>query len=358
MAKEYENLVAERIIPTEIISKVIILSQGALWKHRMIRQQPSERKQSSSSSSSAIESRIASHVLALHESLLQIGTAQLKEAAMEEQMEGEAGAELKDDLAQRITATFRRTLPALRMSGKWIRGNLRYLSQAQVQAERPGQLHSAEEPPVANDAESRGGKGKGRDTRREKPPRTTNTISLPSLPSFWLAYVTFINSLLESFPVEKIPRLTAPLEEDTEVVGFLPLKKFMLGDITGIGGAIRPGSPKDGAGGGGNAKAEKIVVVVGVNGKTSTKQVGAVKAIGRDQVHPNEEQLMRISDMLVDANAVAEDGVRISYLIFFWCIFLVRAQRTKSYRTELPNQDCRQKIRVHWPPGGYRANRG
>ena len=97
---------------------------------------------------------------------------------MEEQMEGEAGAELKDDLAQRITATFRRTLPALRMSGKWIRGNLRYLSQAQVQAERPGQLHSAEEPPVANDAESRGGKGKGREIQIDlSQPLTTASSS-------------------------------------------------------------------------------------------------------------------------------------------------------------------------------------
>lgn len=229
-------------------------------------------------SPAAVESRIVSHVLALHRGLLSIGSVQLRELPEEDAPKG--------DLAQRITATFRRTLPALRMAGKWVRGNLRYLSQAR----RPGEPLPAPPPQPAEDPstsnENRPAKGKGREGRRDKP-RTPHSVEIHGLPSFWVEYVRFVNALKDTFPAEKLPALVTPLDEDVEVAGFLPLRKFMLGDVKP--GAPRSDSPKE-------------------NGTKAPQKNG--DPVSRDQVHPNEEQLMRISDMLVDANAVAEDEVR------------------------------------------------
>lgn len=283
VAVEYEKLVTELVIPADIISKVIILSQGALWKHRMIRQ-PSERVKLRSPLQ--VETRIVSHLLALHRALLGIAAVEVKEKPEEDAPKG--------DLAQRITAKFRRMLPALRMSGKWVRGNLRYLSQARRPGEPPP---SAPAPPpqsqsteAATGGESvRSPKGKGRDggRREAKPPRPPHSVEIYLLPSFWKAYVGFVNALTETFPVDDLPKLVAPLEEDVDVLGFLPLKKFMMGDVKSVG-ASRPESPKEN----GNGKGKK----------------GAAN-VARDQVHPNVEQLMRIWDMHGDAKAVSEDDV-------------------------------------------------
>ena len=260
--EEFAGLVTDRILPIEMISKIIILVQGALWKHRMVRRPSNAEKRSSRLA--VTESHIVTHLIAAHRVLLENGIVELAEAPPEDAAEG--------DLAQRITATFRRTLPALRMAGKWLRSNTRYLSQS-LKAPSNG----VEEIAVAKDP-------KGRDRRGGN-----SVITVGGIYDFWREYARFSTSLISAFPVENLPKLSTQLEEDVDMAGFLPLRKYMVGSDGKPLGSTKH-HPSD-----------------SVQPATSTADPQDPCA-----VHPNEEQLMRIADILVDANAVAEDEV--SYL--------------------------------------------
>ncbi|GJE98730.1 Telomerase activating protein Est1 domain-containing protein [Phanerochaete sordida] len=260
--EDFAGLVADRILPIEMISKIIVLTEGALWKHRMVRRPSNAERRPSNLA--LTESNIVTHLLAAHRVLLENGSIELAEAPPEDAEEG--------DLAQRITATFRRTLPALRMAGKWLRSNTRYLSQ--------GLKHTTngdEEPSAV------------RDTPRKDRRNGGSAITIGGIHDFWREYVRFCEALVGAFPGEKLPELSTQLEEDIDMAGFLPLRKYMAGaDGRALGPARRPPSENGGA-----------------NGDAPGQQENPLLA--RDQVHPNEEQLMRIADILTDSKAVAED---------------------------------------------------
>ncbi|THH02022.1 hypothetical protein EW026_g765 [Hermanssonia centrifuga] len=258
--EDFAGLVADRILPIDMISKVIVLVQGALWKHRMVRRPGHGDKRHTRLHST--ESNIVSHLIAAHRVLLQNGSIELLESPPEDAVE--------HDLAQRITATFRRTLPALRMAGKWLRANTRYISQGR-------KTGASEDSPSMTPPKDT---GKGKEKRSSAP-----AIVVDGIQEFWIEYTRFSNTLIQAFPTEKLPELRVQLEEDVEMAGFLPLRKYMLG-----ADGKPPGSMKmnqDAAGTANDAPQERISQ--------------------RDQVHPNEEQLMRISDILTDTTAVAED---------------------------------------------------
>ena len=86
---------------------------------------------------------------------------------------------------------------------------------------------------------------------------------------FWKTYAQFMLALSQAFPASKLPTFNAPLEEDIEMRGFLPLRKLM-----------------------GEVKRSESVSADGIH--------------AREQVHPNVEQLMRISDLLDDGKALAK----------------------------------------------------
>lgn len=261
--EDFAGLVADRILPIEMISKIIVLAEGALWKHRMVRRPSNADRRPSNLA--ATESNIVTHLLATHRVLLENGSVELAEAPPEDAEEG--------DLAQRITATFRRTLPALRMAGKWLRSNTRYLSQGLKRT-----TNGEEESPAPKDAS----------TPRSKDKRNGGSaIVIGGILDFWREYVRFCEALVNAFPVEKLPELRTQLEEDIDMAGFLPLRKYMAGvDGKPLGTARHPPSE---------------------NGKTNGDALQERPVQARDQVHPNEEQLMRIADILTDAKAVAED---------------------------------------------------
>ncbi|KAI0693694.1 hypothetical protein C8T65DRAFT_720824 [Cerioporus squamosus] len=242
LADDFKSLVTERVLPLDIILKTIVLAQGALWKHRMFRTAPANghKKGPHPAVSTAIENSIVGHLLLMHRVLLEVGIAQIAEGAPEDN--GEA------DLAQRITAAFRRTLPALRIASKWLRANLRYLTQSSQVAGEPDTT----------------AKAKGRDRRRGGERRSSSMSLTLSL-----------------------PKLATALEEDVEMAGFLPLKKFVPNEVVSVSAAT---PNKDG--------------VKGVPNGASTP---AYQTLLPDQVHPNEEQLMRIDDLLGDAEALARD---------------------------------------------------
>ncbi len=215
VVKEFSELVSDRVLSIDTISKVIIAAQGALWKHRKV----------SVSASVSMESRIASHVLALHRALLRCGITELDEAAKI----------VEDDLAMRITATFRRTLPALRIASRWLRVNLDY-----VLGDTRKNISNAERGSVISD-----------------------------ISKFWEAYTSFATRIVLVFPPTSLPKLKSSLEEDFDTRGYLPLGGMLAQEVT------------------------------------STELEGQdLRAL--EQVHPNEEQLMRIWDIGHDARLVAE----------------------------------------------------
>lgn len=240
VVKDFAALVSERVLPIDTVTKVVVLSEGALWKHRMIRDTspPSNRRSGGIPDPATVESQILKHVLAIHQSLLEIGADELD-------LPPEDAAE--NDLAQCITATFRRTLPALRVASKWLLANLKYVAYATP----PAGSSQVEELPG---------------------------VFVSDMPDFWRHFLRFYNALYKLFPIEKLPSLLSPLDEDVDLRGFLPLRNLMIGDTPMIVDAdVREG-----------------------NG------LAAVGPQGREKVHPNEEQLMRISDLLKDVKNLAE----------------------------------------------------
>ncbi|KAK0194471.1 hypothetical protein F5146DRAFT_1185063 [Armillaria mellea] len=225
---EVAELVAGRHLPEEFIRKLFVTAYGALWKHRMFRDSPAsvatrrtaDSPLPSTLSSAAIEVRILCHVLLLHRALLEVGIEELK-VPLPDDVE-------QTDLAQRITANFRRTLPALRMASKWLRGNYTYVIE------------------------------KGRELRDDS----------SEIAEFWSIFAKFTGALSRTFPVDRLPALTSGLEEDIELQGFLPLKMVAVKHHTEV----------------------------------------------EEQAHPNVEQLMRISDLLMDAQFLADEEANVLHL--------------------------------------------
>ncbi|KAF9260750.1 hypothetical protein L218DRAFT_572149 [Marasmius fiardii PR-910] len=260
------SLVSERHLPEDFIIQVIVLSQAALWKQRMIRESSKANKNNNDRRSdttapgtipsSVVEARLFTHLLSLHRALLEVGIEQLKEPAPI----GPDG-----DLAQRIMVEFRRTLPALRIASKWLLANFKFVMQ---------------------DPESLGtknGKNRGHKRGLSKPnglisPTSTETIE------FWEKYSEFLRVLSRAFPINKLPDLTFALSEDTELRGFLPLK----GTLDRKKGKER----KEDNGSDVSAGADEVG-----NQDCPTEE---------KEVHPNDVQLMRIKDLLNDAKKIVD----------------------------------------------------
>lgn len=257
LVNDFYSLVFGRHLPVDMISNTIVLSQAALWKHRMIRDTPHHHRRSESGAVSAstvtlLEWCILDHILDLHIVLLEVGKEELRDDSSTEDV---------GDLAQRISATFRRTLPALRIASKWLRANFKYLAQDQEFA-------------AFQEREKLKGSFPKKYLSTKISGFSTKTITL------WKAYAAFILGLSRAFPSQKLPSFEGPLEEDIEMRGFLPLRNMM-------GDQRRAGETHSAEG-----------------GRPTT-----------EQVHPNVEQLMRIADLLDDAKALVNMEVRPCHLI-------------------------------------------
>ncbi|KAF8470376.1 hypothetical protein JB92DRAFT_3135163 [Gautieria morchelliformis] len=229
----FSALVSERVLPTDIIWKTLVIALGALWRCRILRDPNAKRD---AKKGLAVEARIFAHILGIMRTLYQIGGVQLADASSspEPSINGRALAagEAQIDLAQSITAVFRRSLPTLRIASKWLIVHVSYFSEAG----------------------SRLGSETGVDI---------STL----LSEFWASYSSFSTLLGKVFPIDKLPKMTLPLEEDVDVSGFAPLKQAMFNPTSCTANGLEP---------------------------------------GQSQVHPNEEQLMRISDLLQDAIRISE----------------------------------------------------
>ncbi|KAF8585618.1 hypothetical protein K439DRAFT_1027992 [Ramaria rubella] len=223
----FSALVSDRVLPTDVIWKTLVLAIGALWRFRILRDPNAKRDPNRGL---AVEARIFGHILNIMRTLFQIGCVQLTDASTspEPAVNGTplGTGEVQADLAQNITAVFRRTLPALRIGSKWLSVHFSYLSEASSRLSQ------------------------------------TDVDIVLLMTEFWTSYLAFSTLLGRIFPKEKLPKMTQPLEEDVDVSGFAPLKRSMFNPNASSANGLEP---------------------------------------GQSQVHPNEEQLMRIADLLDDA---------------------------------------------------------
>jgi protein SMG7 len=208
---EFHDLIAGLLLQSEVISKIVVLGLGALWKHRVLRSPGAKRRPRPNP---IVEAQISGHLLAIFRSLLEVG--------LQELADDPAGD--TDDIAQKISAILRRMLPALRMVNKWLRTHYRFYAS---------------------------------DEKRQP---------AEDVAEFWKVYTRFFTTLGQKFPIERLTRLETPLDEDLDVRGFLPLTKLMVAD-------------------------------------------NSEEGVDLAQVHPNEEQLMRIWDLLSDAKTLAQTKV-------------------------------------------------
>ncbi|KAJ7083470.1 hypothetical protein C8R44DRAFT_903908 [Mycena epipterygia] len=375
-ARVFARLVAARALPEDLIVRVGVLAQGAVWVGRMLAPAPEEKEggdkgkekekgkerekeggdkvKSKSEKETDKERRDVraaqlAHLLALHTALLGVGVRELGEVdlyaaggsvgvgagvgvgantgvnvvgagagggggggkgrrgrgakpglgpGLRNQTTATTGgtnattsvgaAHAKPELAERISAEFRRTLPALRVGSKWVLGNWTW-----VQGEgKEGDMN---------------GEGKGAEDAELE----------AQLARFWATYAEFLRRLARTFPVALLPALSASagaaavesegdadaqgekvgeveleleLEEDLDMRGWLPLRGLM-------------GGPDDGEGHG--------------KGREDRRTVGL-----KEEVHPNVEQLMRIADLLRDGRRVV--GLEGSPLALYGGQFVVK----------------------------------
>ncbi|PWN48930.1 hypothetical protein IE53DRAFT_380952 [Violaceomyces palustris] len=334
----FQALVESRTLQADQIVRVVVMGLCASWTTRLWRNAPVAASRSATrpdptlSSSNlrsgpekgggvasdpstrlCIEHQVLAHVLGIFRCLASVDARETAEAIETNRRGQETGAisTSKVDIIHNLSAVVRRTLPALRIATKWMKSHLEYIQRCGERA------HASSQSSASTDSQVRQGSMDPRFTddqdnteaalRVQAEARTIEAIS-----QFWRSYVELINTLRYAFPFELLPNIGtvgdvgAPalcLEEDSDMRGFAPTKKAMQ-QIPRNGGASSV--PVD------------ACVLPG--------------AIRPSQVHPNEEQLMRIADLLIDAKVVAESEAS---PIFFDDIKNTFVYRESKHTTEV-----------------------
>ena len=336
----FSSLVRARALQADQIVMIIVTSLCASWTTRLWRNAPASNSEHSeaaklrpkpqtarggssstsrpsggsrSSSSRArgldpatrlcIEHQILAHVLGIFRELIEVDILETQEAIKVsranppfEPSGARDGGNFGNVAAVRnLTAVVRRTLPALRIATKWMKTHLDYIqrsSERTVASSREADDSAAGQPGLNASLEAIPNEEQEQETQiRARADRD----AVQAIDSFWRSYVSLINVLRYAFPFEQLPNIGkvgpvgAPalcLEEDSDMRGFAPTKKATQSSLPGIG-----------------------IVNIGMG-----EACGNIGAVRPSQVHPNEEQLMRIADLLIDAKVVAEsDASPISF---------------------------------------------
>ncbi|GAC98168.1 hypothetical protein PHSY_005757 [Pseudozyma hubeiensis SY62] len=262
-------------------------SDGSEDRHRprAVRGERSSKKRAPSPETArCVEFLVTAHVLGVFRELTAVDTAETRQALEANQELAEALQQMDEASApaRNLTAVVRRTLPALRIVTKWTKTHLEYMQRIQKRARDAMQQFGETDPEVVrSDMEVLP------DSERPHPHHAAYADTLESMDRCWSQYVDLINSLRYAFPFDSLPNIGkvgsvgAPalcLEEDSDMRGFAPTRKATQSTIPG-GTTINVGM--------GEACAN-------------------VEAVRPSQVHPNEEQLMRIADLMIDAKVIAE----------------------------------------------------
>jgi hypothetical protein len=194
------------------------------------------------------------HSLAIITELLNVGTGELRSInryQVQQQIAQASKSEQSMIVAQSISAVLRRTLPALRIASMWLLSNGAYLSRYDTT------------------------------TAQFK----VDDSSVPqevciAVRGFWNTYIAFMNSLQTAFPGSSLPVTSGEtlLEEDIDMLGFAPLRRRMTETAGGKTGQAFSGTL-------------------------------ALSAAAGSNLHPNEEQVLRLGDLLADASLLAQSDV-------------------------------------------------
>lgn len=199
----------------------------------------------------SLESSALLHTLALIAELMSIAITESRGVELHEALQRPATAPQSERsmlLAQSITAVLRRALPALRIASMWLLSNADYLAKFDTTSAN----FKTGDPSVA--------------------PEVCSAIR-----GFWTSYASFANSLASAFPLQMLPVTAGDfmLEEDIDMLGFAPLRRRMKDASVG----------------------------------SAAKNVSAALAAAANSsanLHPNEEQVLRLGDLLSDASLLAQ----------------------------------------------------
>ena len=262
VSKAFRLAVQGRLVPSDMIVKFVVTSLEAWWTARMYRH-TSQRTRSRRNrhdkvaqiDHTAFESSALMHALAMAAELLDITIVEVRNVdpqAILRNTKGLTASEKPMALAQAITAVLRRILPALRIVSMWLLASAEYLSKYDVTS------------------------AAYREADAGVPAEVCTAVK-----SFWLAYASFATALQRAFPTSNLP--TPPtgllLEEDVDMLGFAPLRRRVRGATSNS-----------------------------LSMDNTTQTLSAAKTITSD-LHPNEEQILRIGDLLSDAQLLSQSEV-------------------------------------------------
>ncbi|BGO99734.1 hypothetical protein RTG_00618 [Rhodotorula toruloides ATCC 204091] len=314
----FRIVIAERLFTSDVVLKIVVTSLAALWDARMSRTGPTalsrngtkngskalldpaagdeDGKDASTTSPKVnLEPHILVHLFSLFTALLSVSTAETLELVSANQTSPDAPS---PHASQNISAVLRRALPSIRILNRWLVAQVEYVGRVEARVE-------ASERRRARTSTSTTGAGGIEEAQNpsldssgaNSTPSGTNPLQRVSLAEFrtalddfWTAYADFSNTLKLAFPPSELPPLDdgAWLEEDVELLGFAAVK-------------FRAGAS------GADSSAKEI------------------RRVGRD-VHPNDEQLMRVAESQRDAARLADSDASRIEVVDGAFVFVPQAQ--------------------------------
>ncbi|BGP48383.1 hypothetical protein JCM10450v2_004256 [Rhodotorula kratochvilovae] len=311
----FRTVLTDRIFTSDVVARIVVTSLSALWDARMSRsasQASLARTKTGSTAALAstpapesaasrvnLEPEALVHLLSLFTTLLTVSTTETIDLYTSNSASLAPGA--APNPAQNISAVLRRALPALRILTKWLVAQLEYIARVEARVEASERKRAAR-------ARTSTGTAAGGSEEAQQPlsldsgassssaPTAAGRTSLAelraALDALWAAYADYSSAVKLAFPPALLPTALLDqggwLEEDVELLGFAPLRR-----------AMRPLAEDGGA--------------------------GEIRRVGRD-VHPNEEQLMRVADGQRDAVRLAESPLTPISLVDGAYVFTPRDQ--------------------------------
>ncbi|GAA5820042.1 hypothetical protein JCM11251_005460 [Rhodosporidiobolus azoricus] len=298
----FATCTSERQLTSDVVLKITVAALAALWDARMSRSGVSTKPSSIApaapstavSSSNTAEPHLLILLLSLYTVLLRCSSAETNEL-YSSNMASLSPSEPAPTLAQNISAVLRRSLPALRVLHKWLLAQLDYIHRVEARLEaaerkraRDARRKARTSTGTEEDAQRASSSlGEGGESAGSEKLRANLTVAelRSTLDGLWEAMADFGNSMLLAFPSDELPsQLLAGaddtggnvvwLEEDVELLGFAPLRRS--GSLVTKGD--EGGRPRE------------------------------MRKVGRD-VHPNEEQLMRIKEGQGEVERLAESAL-------------------------------------------------
>ncbi|EFP75168.2 uncharacterized protein PGTG_01761 [Puccinia graminis f. sp. tritici CRL 75-36-700-3] len=242
LCSKFTNHLKNRLLPPELILKMIVTCMAAAWYTRIGAETASTRSRHGDHMDSRARPPAHSYTTEVNATVhfLQFSAALLSVARDELRSIDESTH--PGDLSQNIPAVLRRILPTMRIISKWVlSGHFNHINRVKLRLARSKKLK-------------------------------LNSQLVTAEAEFWTQYHQAIELAKQHFPIDKLPSLEVffTLEEDLELAGFLPIERAMK-----------------------------------IHQSTSSKppdQLEFPPSCGT--CHPNEEHLMRLGDLQRDANRI------------------------------------------------------